>query len=137
MISVTSVTDSYILQPILIGKHRKTLDWISATQFWKRELAFYQKVLDKHANSFTSEDEKKQIDHFQSIILYYKGELLDSFRTKLRVHEKRLANMLESHDESDIRYFKEHDQLMTDMEAVSKQLNIYKEEFFTFIEKAM
>jgi hypothetical protein len=137
MISVTSVTDNYILQPLLIAKHKRTLEWISVTKFWKRELAFFQKLLDAHALRFTTEDDKKQVDHFQSIILYYKNELIDSFKTRLRLHEKCLATMLETHDESDIRYFKEHDQLMSDMESVNRQLTIYKGEFFGFIEKAM
>ena len=45
--------------------------------------------------------------------------------------------MLESKDETDTRYFKEHDTLMNDMAAIDKQLTEYKEEFYTFIETAM
>jgi hypothetical protein len=137
MISVTSVTDKYILQPSLLNKHRKSLEWLSAAILWKRELAFFQKLLDQYSPKFKSVDEKKQIDHFQSIITYYNGELIDTFASRLRLHEKKLAEMLESRDESKTEYFKEHDVLMGELESLSTQFTEYKEEFFAFIEKAM
>lgn len=37
MISVTSVTDNYILQPTLLNKHKKTLEWLSTAVLWKSE----------------------------------------------------------------------------------------------------
>lgn len=137
MISVTSVTDNYILQPTLLAKHRTTLDWLSAAILWKRELAFFQKLLDQHASKFSSADDKKKMDHFQSIVTYYKGELIDALSTKLRLHEKRLAEMLETKDESRTEYFKEHDALMNELESCNTQLAQYKEELFDFIEKVM
>jgi hypothetical protein len=137
MISVTSVTDNYILQPELIGKHKKTVEWLSAAQLWKRELSFYQRLLDKHAPFFISVEDKKRIDHFQSIITYYKGELIDTFRGKLRQHERDLANMLGKHDETNVKYIKEHEDLMAEMDSLNNQLSLYKEEFFSFIERAI
>lgn len=137
MISVTSVTDRYILQPSVIGKHKKSLEWISATVLWKRELSFFQKLLDQYAPKFTSAEDKKQIDHFQNLITYYNGELINTFASRLRQHEKQLADMLESRDESKTGYFKEHESLMAELENLSVQFSEYKEEFFRFIEKAM
>ena len=137
MISVTSITDNYILQPTLIGKHKKTLEWLSAAVLWKRELAFFQKLLDKYAPSLKSAEDKKKVDHFQSIILYYNGELIDSLTTKLRLHEKKLAEMLETRDESKTDYFKEHDELTNQLESLNNQFIQYKEELYAFIEKAM
>lgn len=46
MVSVTSTTDNYILQPGLLSKHRQTLDWLSSAVLWKKELALFQKLLD-------------------------------------------------------------------------------------------
>lgn len=137
MISVTSVTDKYILQPSLLSKHKQSLDWLSAAVLWKRELAFFQILLDQYASKFKSLDDKKKIDHFQSVIIYYKGELIDTFMSRLRLHEKKLAEMLESNDESKIDYFKEHEALMAELESLSMQFKEYKEEFFSFIEKAL
>jgi hypothetical protein len=137
MISVTSVTDKYALQPTLLSKHRKSLEWLSAAVLWKRELSFFQKLLDQYASNFTSVEDKKRIDHFQSLITYYNGELIDTFTSRLRQNEKKLAEMLESRDESKTGYFKEHEGLMAELEALSTQFTEYKEEFFAFIERAI
>jgi hypothetical protein len=133
MISVSSVTDQYFLQPTLLSKHRKTLDWLSTALLMKVELKFFQKLLDSHAPSFHSVDNKKKIDHFQNLIIYYRDELVDKVSTKLRLHEKNLSEMLESKDETKVQYFKEHDDLMAEMEALNKQFTIYKEELFDFV----
>src|SRR5690349_12655805 len=90
MISVTAVTDKYILQPTLIAKHKETLDWLSAAVLWKRELAFFQKLLDKYGPLFTSPENKKQLGHFQNLIIYYNGELVNALTSQLRHHEKKL-----------------------------------------------
>lgn len=137
MISVTSVTDRYILQPSLINKHKKSLEWLSATILWKRELAFFQKLLDQFAPKFTSAEDKKKVGHFQSLITYYNAEVIDSLATRLRLHEKRLAEMLESRDESRTEYFKEHEALMAELESMNIQFTDYKDELFAFIEKVM
>ncbi|MEO5603716.1 MAG: hypothetical protein ABIR06_22540 [Cyclobacteriaceae bacterium] len=137
MISVTSVTDNYILQPTLLSKHKKTLDWLSAAALWKRELAFFQKLLDQYAPKFSTTEDKKKIDHFQNVIIYYKGELIDMLTTRLRLHEKKLAEMLESRDETKTEYFKEHDGLMNELESLNTQFTQYKEDLFSFIEKVM
>jgi hypothetical protein len=136
MISVGSTTGKYIVQPALLSKHRKTLEWLSETIFWKIELAFFQKLLDQNASKFSTVEEKKQIDHFQNIFLYYRGELIDSFATRLRLHEKKLADALQSLDETKVEYFKEHDDLMDELESAKKQLAEYKTAFSTFVEKA-
>ena len=137
MISVTSVTNDYILQPSLIEKHRKTLNWLSATVLWQREFSFFQKLLDQHAPKFASLEDKKRIDHFQNLILYYNSELILQLRKKLRDHENRLADMLKTKNETKTEYFKEHDALMQELESFNNSFTEYKEEFFEFIEKVI
>lgn len=137
MISVTSVTNNYILQPTLLSKHKNTLDWLSATVLWKQEFTFFQKVLDQYAPKFSSLEDKKLIDHFQNIIIYYNGELINSLTTRLRLHERALAEMLETKDESKIEYFKEHDGLMGELQSLSEQVIEYKATLFAFLGKVM
>lgn len=137
MISVTSVTDKYILQPTLLSKHRRTLEWLSATVLWKQEFTFFQKLLDQYAAKFTAPEDKKQIEHFQNIIFYYNGEVIHSLASRLRAHEKSLAAMLENRDESRTEYFKEHDGLMGELESLNRQVIEYKGSFYAFIEKVM
>ena len=137
MISAISVTDKYILQPTLIGKHKKTLEWLSATILWKRELAFFQKLLDRFASEFHVIEDTQKIDHFQNLVIYYNGELVDSLAAKLRLHEKKLAEMLEFRNESKTEYFSEHEGLMNELESASNQFTQIKDDLFTFIEKAI
>jgi hypothetical protein len=137
MISAISTTGKYILQFTLLNKHQKTVEWLSSAVLWKWELAFFQKLLDRYATRFSIKDEKKQIDHFQSIITYYKSDLIDSLTTRLRSHEKNLAEMLLSLDETKMQYFKEHDELVNALESLRTQLNNYKTDLYAFIEKGM
>lgn len=137
MISATSITNQFALQPTLLAKHKKTLEWLSAAVLWKRELAFFQKLLSQYASKFSKQEDKAKIDHFQSIILYYNGELIDALCSNLRLHEKHLASMLETKNESNTEYFKEHAELMNELESANTQLTQYKEELYNFVEKVM
>lgn len=137
MISVTSITDNYIVQPTLLAKHKKTLEWLSAAILWKRELAFFQKLLDQYAPKFTTTNEKATINHFQNLITYYRFELIDALTSRLRLHEKKLSEMLETKDETMVEYFQEHDSLMGELEAANTQFIQNKEALFLFIERAM
>lgn len=136
MISVLSTTNRYILQPNLIDMHHKSLAWLSATALWKRELGFFQKLLDQTAPRTTPE-QKPQVGHFQSLITYYGGELVDTLRGKLRDHENTLAGMLQSLSERDTQYFKEHSGIMEEMEAFQSAFVGFKHQFYEFVEKAL
>lgn len=135
MISVTGATGKYILQPSLVTMHQESLNWISATALWKRELSFFQKLLDQHTNKMDSVEFKKQVDHYQNLITYYAGELVDELRKKLRTHEHNLANMLQEMNESDVEYFKEHQGVIDQVSAFSKVFAEFKHSFFEFIER--
>ncbi len=137
MISVTSVTNEYILQPTLLEKHRRTLEWLSSTLLWKREFNFFQKLLDQYSVKVTSVDDKKKMDHFQNLIIYYNGEVIDELRKKLRDHENKLAYILQTKNELKTDYFKEHDAIMQELESFRIRLVEYKEGLFEFIEKVM
>jgi hypothetical protein len=137
MISVTSITSDYILQPSLLEKHRKTLSWLSATLLWQREFNFFQKLLDQYAPKFSGADDKKNVSHFQNLIIYYRDELILDLRKKLRDHENRLANLLMTKDELKTQYFKEHDVIMQELEAFNTSFTDFKNDLFEFIEKVM
>jgi hypothetical protein len=137
MISVLSSTNSYILQPSLVEMHRQSLDYLSATTLWKRELRFFQKLLDKYASKFTSLDDKKRVDHFQNLLTYYSGELVDEINRKIRLHESKLAHLLQEKNESDTQYFHEHKNLMEQAQAFSKSYDEFHHDLYDFIEKVM
>lgn len=137
MISVIGTSGKYILQPSLVSMHHQSLEWLSASALWKRELSFFQKLLDQNSSRATSLDLKKEMDHFQNIIIYYGGEVVDALRKKIRDHEKDLADMLQSLNESDTKYFKEHEQVMSDLTTFSKTYDQFRHELFAFIERLM
>ncbi len=137
MISVLSTTNKYILQPSLLDMHKQSVTWLSATVFWKREVAFFQKLLTSKASFFTSMEDKQKIDRFQSLITYYGGELIDQLSGNLRKHENGLANMLQSLNESDTSYFTEHKKLMSDLEEFERSFSNLKHDLFEFVERAL
>lgn len=137
MISVLGTTNKYILQPSLMEMHHQSLEWLSYSVLWKRELTFFQKLLDQYASRFTELNDKKKIDHFQHIITYYKGEVVDGLRKTLKQNEHKLADMLQALNESDTEYFKEHKTIMNEAMSFAKTFNEFKHEFFEFIERAM
>jgi hypothetical protein len=137
MISVISTTNRYILQPSLVAMHRASLDSLSATVLWKRELHFFQKLLDTHASKFSTIEDKKKIDHFQSLLTYYAGELVDLLNSKIRKHEGNLARMLQEKNETDTIYFSEHKDLMIEVESFSKSYVEFHHELYAFIERVM
>ncbi len=137
MISVIGTTGRYILQPSLVSMHQQSLEWLSASALWKRELSFFQKLLDKNSVKATSTQLKKEMDHFQNIVTYYGGEVVDSLRKKVQEHEGDLANMLQTMNESDTQYFKDHETVMSELSTFSKTYDQFRHELFGFIEKIM
>ncbi len=135
MISVLGSSGKYILQPSLLDMHKLTLEWLSATTLWKREISFFQKVLDQNAAKSDAVDFKKDVDHFQNLIIYYNGELIDLLRKKLRDHEHKLAQMLQSEKESDIEYYREHEGIMAELDSFQNTFHTFKHRFFDFIER--
>jgi hypothetical protein len=135
MISITGVTGNYILQPKTLQKHSDTLEWLSATGLWKSELATFQKILDQRAPLLLTQTDKKMISHFQSLITYYNGEVVDDLRKKLRDHENKLARMFESKNESETQYFKEHDAIIDQVTTFSNLFKQFREEFLAFAEQ--
>ena len=137
MISVLSTTNSYILQPSLVEMHRQSLEYLSATALWKRELRFFQKLLDQYAPKFSTVDDKKRVDHFQNLLTYYSGELVDELNRKIRQHENNLSRLLQEKNESDTQYFHEHKGLMAQAESFSKSYDEFHHSLYDFIEKVM
>jgi hypothetical protein len=117
--------------------HHSSLEWLSTTVLWKQEVAFFQKLLDSYVAKGTSTDEKKKVSHFQNLITYYGGELIDTLRKKIKTHEHKLADLLQELKGSDKEYLDEHGSLMEELSAFMKTFNSFKSEFFGFIDKKL
>ena len=135
MISVLASTGSYILQPSLIEMHTNSVEWLSSLELWKKEVSFFQKLLDQHSSQVNSPEVKKQVDHFQHLITYYGGELISALRKKLHNHEGNLARMLRDMNEADTEYFQEHKRIMEELGAFRRTFYQFKHDYIEFIER--
>jgi hypothetical protein len=126
MISVTGVTGNYVLQPALLEKHTRTLAWLSATALWKSELTFFQKQLEAQGALHLTNEDRREVDHFQNVVLFYNVELIEDIRKKLRNHESKLARMLETKSEWETQYYTEHNALMDEAEELSTRFEKMK-----------
>lgn len=118
--------------------HYSSRQWLFNIEFWRRELDFFQTLLDRNVEKAQSVDQKKQIDHFQHLITYYQGELLDEFHQKARRHEKFMRAMLngESSDE-DTNFRKKHNLLFDQIVSFDNQFKQHKLDFYDFISKLL
>ncbi len=137
MISVLPNIGKYMLEPSLMDMHHSSLEWLSTTVLWKQEVGFFQKLLDSCVAKGTTTDDKKKVSHFQNVITYYGGELIDSLRKKIKLHEHKLADMMQELKGSDKEYYEEHAILMEELSAFMKTFNSFKSEFFSFIDKKL
>jgi hypothetical protein len=92
-------------------------------------------VLDQNATRTDHVEYKKQVDHFQHLITYYGGELIDSLRKKLIKHEQRLASILLELSEADAEYFHEHNGIIDELRAFDTTFHQFKYDFYNFIER--
>jgi hypothetical protein len=135
MISVLASTGSYILQPSLIEMHVSSVEWLSALELWKKEVSFFQKLLDQHSTQVSSPEIKKQVDHFQHLITYYGGELISALRKKLHNHESNLARIIDAINKGDKDYSREHKGIMEELSAFRRTFYQFKHDYIEFIER--
>ena len=118
--------------------YHTSLDWQLEVALWKQELTFFQKMLDINARHCDTGVQKKKVGHFQNLIIYYNGELLDQFRQQTRRNSKYLAHHIEDalvfdHD----AYQQKFGTLNGDLKAFASTYRKYKKEFFQFMEEIM
>ena len=113
-------------------------EWKSEVEMWKQELKFFQKLLDKYASKMTTVEQKQKMDHFQNLIIYYDGELLDFFKQKARRHAKYLAEHVENNRPLDKNeYHEKFGAVNAQLNAFGSEFRKYKKEFFQFMENAL
>ena len=114
--------------------HYSSRQWLFNIEFWRQELAFFQTLLDQNADKANSVDQKKQIDHFQHLITYYQGELLDEYHQKTRRHEKSMRAMLDGKAANVESAFREkHNILFDQIVSFDNQFKQHKLDFYEFI----
>ena len=118
--------------------HYSSRQWLFNIEFWRRELDFLQTLLDRTVEKAESVDQKKQIDHFQNLITYYQGELLDEYHQKARRHEKSMRAMLNGESSEEVHMLREkHNSLFDQIVSFDNQFKQHKLDFYDFISELL
>jgi hypothetical protein len=136
MKNLSPATSNYLLEVSLEDLHQESRTWLSEIEFWKIELSFYQKLLEKVAVKLTNVEEKKKTDHFQNLIIYFQGELLDQYEHDIREHEKYLNNMVQEKIPLNEQLYREvHKNFEHQIKSFGFDLKQFKKDLFAFAEK--
>ncbi|MEO1049170.1 MAG: hypothetical protein AAFX87_01000 [Bacteroidota bacterium] len=131
MKTIISDTDTLLFEEGLNTLYQESDRWMAEIDLWKFEVSFFQKLLDRHSTSFDTIALKKELDHFQHLITYYGGELLDEYRHQTREHMERVKDQLSSvsiTDEVELQI--EHTKLKCSVDAFRKEFGSYKRSLF-------
>jgi hypothetical protein len=135
MNQISPATTSCLLEVSMEDLHQESKTWLSEIEFWRIELSFYQQLLEKVARHTLGED-KKAIDHFQSLIFYFKGELLDQYEHDIREHERYLDAMVEEKAPFDEAFYREkHKKYESQINSFGIDFKQYRKELYAFAGK--
>jgi hypothetical protein len=140
MEQLTNAGSDYLLEIGIEELHKDSKVWMSRIELWKRELQFFQKLLDSNSPKFDNPEDKKREDHFQNLIIYYSGQLLDEYKQSVRRQEKRLAELIsqDNPDQIDQAEFRNQQiELKAKVDSFDREFRKYKHDFFSFIEKVI
>jgi hypothetical protein len=131
---LTSSNGSYTLESGLETLHAENKNWLSNIAFWKRETDFLNTLLSKNEQFVKTDRTKKELEHFQNRLIYYRGEVLDELNHNLSEAEHKLAEVVKSEHGDEAPWRKQHAESADAVRSFEKVYNEFKTELFTFIE---
>ncbi len=127
-----------MLEQSLENLYQNSLEWQLEVALWKQELNFFQKLLDHYVSKFETVSQKQRLGHFQNLIIYYNGELLDQFRQQTRRCSKYLNKHIEEKGEFNFdEYQQKFGGLNNHLSAFASEFRKYKKDFFKMMEEVM
>lgn len=118
--------------------HSESSYWLSEIELWRIELGFFQRLLNRVASRMPSVEDKRHMDHFQNLIFYYRGELLDQLEHDIREHEQYLAYQLDNRAPFNEQiYRKVHKKYEEQVKAFAQDFRDYKRDLYRFTEKLL
>ena len=107
--------------------------WKSEANFYADELKIYQKRLAEVASKNTSDEVRKQVEHFQNKFIIQK-EQMDILNHEVNVHEQWLAKFAKENPVAiDHHLFADHTAMHEKMQSFSKIYAELKNEFNHFL----
>ena len=128
----------FLLEVSMEDLHKDVATWLSDIHFWRVELSFFQKLVEKIAIKTTSIEDKQRVSHFQNLIIYYQGEVLDQLKHGVHAHEVYLKSLLEKDDTvNDQSYRETHQKLAGQVQSFAHAMKFYKTDLFNFSERVL
>jgi hypothetical protein len=91
MKSLSPANQHFLLEISMEDLHKDIALWLSEIEFWRVELLFFQKLVEKAASKTSSVEDKQRLAHFQNLLTYYQGEVADQFEKEVHQHELYLT----------------------------------------------
>lgn len=136
--SLPTPSSGYLLEESLKDLHQKTLEWESSLEFWKRELAFFKKLMDDYGRDLHMRNQIEEREHFKQLLSYYTDGLMNSLTIRIRQHEASLKQLLNAKDKQDeTSYRLDHKTLEFQISTFQKEFQSYKHELYSLIEKVL
>lgn len=125
---------SYVSAAKFVHEHQ---DWLSAIDFYKKEIEILQHRLSEIASKNTKEEVLKEVEHFQNQFIVQRNNL-DELRHKVNEHIHHAKNDAQDH-QGKVEYSRvlEHDEVREDFDTLEKVINDLREEFKEFLAKWM
>ncbi|QHL86025.1 hypothetical protein GU926_00620 [Nibribacter ruber] len=138
MDTLTSTSGHLLLSIGLQDLHQESVGWLQDIAFWKTEISFFQKLLEQVNIRVHDLEDKKRIDHFQSLLLYFKGELLDQYRHDLRDHERYLMHLIQNRAQIEEEHYREvHQGFQNQIRAFEADFKQFRLSLYHLAEKYM
>ena len=133
-----STSSSYLLQPSLQNLHQRTMEWESTIELWKKELAFFKKLISQYGSKLNFRRDIDEKEHFNFLLSYYSGELMSSLTARIHNHEAKLKTLVNNKAKQDEKSYRaEHHAIEHEVRVIEHEFQCYRNELYTLIEKVM
>jgi hypothetical protein len=131
---LTYSSTAYLLNASLESLHAESCNWLKEIGFWRDEMVFFYKLLNKRefANTFPS----KELAAIQNELIRIQSERLDGVKEKVESHEQALAALIKANSiQNEIGYREMHEKLLKEMHDSNSQIREFKKNVFAFAQK--
>ena len=125
---------SYVSASKFVHEHQ---DWLSAIDFYKKEIQILQNRLTELASRNTGDEVMKEVEHFQNQFIVQRNNI-DELRHDIKEHIHHAKNDAQKHaGKVEEGLVLEHDKVREEFDSLEKVINDLREEFKEFLAKRM
>jgi hypothetical protein len=124
----------YLLDASLEYLHNESLEWLNEMDFWRDEMAFFQKLLHKEGlkDAFPSE----RLAALDKQLIGIITNKLEKIMNEVRDHERSLAALIKTTSfQKEENYRHMHRQLLWDIWDIHTAIRNFKKDVFAFVRR--